>query len=240
MKPEEKNMKTGLVATSPITHATPACFGAHVDYRKKEGEIARQLAESKIDVLLGGGKEFWNEEIINILEKNGGNYFSQFESINQTEKRVVGLFSDGPLPKHNDNRSPTTTEMTKKALDLLDDSSNGFFLMVEESQVDWGGHSNNAEYIKSEMLSLNEVINYCLDYQKKNPEVLVVLTADHECGGVAIHDGGDGNLSIKFTSDYHSAGFVPIWATGPGADIFDNFMDNTEVGRILIEYVKTR
>ena len=85
---------------------------------------------------------------------------------------------------------------------------------------------------------MNDLINYVLDYQELNPDILVVLTADHECGGVSVHDGEDGNLDIRFTSDYHSANFVPIWASGPGAEVFDAFMDNTEIGRMLIEYIK--
>ena len=74
--------------------------------------------------------------------------------------------------------------------------------------------------------------------QLENQNVLVVLTADHECGGVAVHDSKDASLDIHFTSDYHSANFVPIWATGPGAEVFDAFMDNTEIGKMLIEYIK--
>ena len=112
--------------------------------------------------------------------------------------------------------------------------------MIEESQVDWGGHSNSAEYIRGEMSSLNELVNYALDYQESHSDVLVVLTADHECGGVAVHDSENGNLDIQFTSDYHSANFVPIWATGPGSDFFDAMMDNTDIGNQLIKYVKNR
>ncbi len=88
------------------------------------------------------------------------------------------------------------------------------------------------------MKSLNELVNFALDYQSEHPEVLVVLTADHECGGVAVHDGSNGDLDVRFTSDYHSANFVPIWATGPGASVFDAFMDNTEIGKRLIEYIQ--
>ena len=90
------------------------------------------------------------------------------------------------------------------------------------------------------MASLNELINYVLDYQEANVDVLVVLTADHECGGVAVHDSQDTDLDIHFTSDYHSANFVPIWATGPGSEVFDAFMDNTEIGKQLISYIKER
>ena len=72
--------------------------------------------------------------------------------------------------------------------------------MVEESQVDWGGHSNNSAYIKGEMESLSDLVEMCLNYQRENPNVLVVLASDHECGGVAVDDGENGNLDIQFTS----------------------------------------
>jgi alkaline phosphatase len=235
---EEKGMLTGLVATSTVTHATPASFAAHVDYRKKEAEIAQQFANSDVDLILGGGKKFWPDSLIHIYENNGGEFITDLKTTVQNGKKVLGLFADSGLPKVIDGRNPTTTQMAEYALNYLDKCNNGFFVMIEESQVDWGGHANSAKYIQGEMKSLNDLINFALDYQEKNPNVLVVLTADHECGGVAVHDGENGNLDIRFTSDYHSANFVPIWATGPGAEVFDAFMDNTEIGRILTEYIK--
>ena len=235
---KQKGMSTGLVATSTITHATPASFGAHVDYRKKEFEIAKQFAKADIDILLGGGKKFWPDSLINIYEQRGGQYIDSVNDKIDFEKRILGLFADGPLRKSHENRNISTTQMAELALKKLDKNPLGFFVMIEESQVDWGGHSNSAKYIKGEMESLNDLINFLLDYQMKNPNVLVVLTADHECGGVSVHDSKDGNLDIRFTSDYHSANFVPIWATGPGGSVFDAFMDNTEIGKKLIEYIK--
>ena len=153
-------------------------------------------------------------------------------------KRLLGLFSEGALPTVNEGRKPTTTEMARLAINRLEKNPYGFFIMIEESQVDWGGHANSAEYIQGEMLSLNELINFTLDSQETHPDVLVVLTADHECGGVAVHDAKDSNLDIHFTSDYHSANFVPIFATGPGAEVFDGFFDNTAIGRQLIHYIR--
>ena len=235
---EEKGMLTGLVATSTVTHATPASFAAHVDYRKKEVEIAQQFAHSDVDLILGGGKRFWPDSLISIYENGGGEFIENLNSPVGNGKKVLGLFADGGLPKVHEGRNPTTTQMAEYALNYLEKSNDGFFVMIEESQVDWGGHSNSAEYIQGEMKSLNDLVNFVLNYQEKNPNVLVVLTADHECGGVAVHDGDDGDLDIRFTSDYHSANFVPIWATGPGAKVFDAFMDNTEIGKMLIEYIK--
>ena len=237
---EEKNMATGLVATSTVTHATPASFAAHIDFRKKEKEIAQQFANTEIEVILGGGKEFWPDSLISEYVKRGGQFIDNINSPVDDKKRLLGLFADGPLSAVIEDRSPTTTEMARLAISRLDDNSNGFFVMIEESQVDWGGHANSAEYIRGEMASLNELINFVLDYQLDHPDILVVLTADHECGGVAVHDSKDSNLDIRFTSDYHSANFVPIWATGPGSEVFDAFMDNTEIGKKLISYIKER
>ncbi len=235
---QEKNMSTGLVATSTITHATPASFGAHVDYRKKESEIAQQFANADIDVILGGGKKFWPDSLISVYKDRGGQYINDINAYVDPKKRLLGLFNDGALNKVNEGRKVSTTDMARIAIDKLDDNPNGFFVMIEESQVDWGGHSNSAEYIKGEMKSLNDLVNFALDYQSNNPKVLVVLTADHECGGVSVHDGVNGDLDVRFTSDYHSANFVPIWSTGPGAHVFDAFMDNTEIGKRLIEYIQ--
>ena len=234
------NMVTGVVVTSTVTHATPACFLAHIDYRRKEGEIARQMAKSDADVIFGGGASFWTENVISVLNGNNGQLITSLDQPYDPSKRIVGLFDTGPLAPHSDGRNPTTTEMASKALDILDNNTGGFFLMIEESQVDWGGHANDASYIKGEMESLNDLVEMCLNYQREHPDVLVVLTADHECGGVAVHDSENGNLDIQFTSDYHSANFVPIWATGPGSDFFDAMMDNTMIGKQLIKYVKNR
>ena len=237
---EEKNMATGLVASSTVTHATPASFAAHVDSRKKEKEIAKQFAETEVDVILGGGKKFWPDSLIAAYESRGGQYINNIDAPLESGKRLLGLFAEKALPPVHEGRDPSTTEMARLALSKLEENPNGYFIMIEESQVDWGGHSNSAEYIQGEMASLNELVDFALDYQIEHPEVLVVLTADHECGGVSVHDSKDSNLDIRFTSDYHSANFVPVWATGPGSEVFDAFMDNTEIGKQLIHYVKNR
>ena len=112
--------------------------------------------------------------------------------------------------------------------------------MVDEAQIDLAGYLNDPNYIKREMQSLSDLVQMCLDYQREHPNVLVVLTSDHDCGGIGVYDADDGNLDIQFSSDYHSANFVPVWSSGPGADFFDAMMDNTDIGNQLIKYVKNR
>jgi len=237
---EDKGMSTGLVATSTVTHATPASFIAHVDYRKKEKEIATQMAASPVDVIFGGGLKFWSDSDISTFKLNNGIFIDKFDSELTTNKRVLGLFAEGALKPVHNNREVSTTNMAKKAIELLEKNHNGFFIMIEESQVDWGGHANSVDYIANEMSSLNDLVNYCLDYQQKNPKTLVVLTSDHECGGLSIHDGSNGSINGRFTSDYHSANFVPVFSTGPGSEVFDGFLDNTQIGKQLIYFVKKK
>ncbi len=131
--------------------------------------------------------------------------------------------------------------MAVRALDVLDDDPDGFFLMVEESQVDWSGHGNNFDYVKAEMASLNDLVDALLDYQKGHPEVLVVLVADHETGGLAIQNKVVGaGLKDAWTTKSHTGNLVPIFATGPGGEAFDAVVDNTFIGNALIEYVNAR
>ena len=165
-------ISTGVVATSSVTHATPASFVAHIDYRKKEAEIARQMAKANIDLIFGGGAKYWGADVLDILRDNNGQYITNINDSYDPSKRVVGLFNDGPMALHSEGRSPSTTEMAKKALDILDNNTGGFFLMIEESQVDWGGHSNDPEYIRGEMESLNDLIDMCLQYQLENLKMI--------------------------------------------------------------------
>ena len=161
---------------------------------------------------MDSGKKYWPDSLIASYESKGGQFINNIDTQLDPDKRILGLFADIALPPVHEGRSPSTTEMAKLAISLLEKNPNGFFVMIEESQVDWGGHSNSAEYIKGEMASLNSLVNFILDYQIEHPEVLVVLTADHECGGVAVHDAKNTDLDIRFTSDYHTANFVPVWA----------------------------
>ena len=136
----------------------------------------------EIDIIMGGGKTFWPDELIDEYENRGGQFIESINDRLSPDKRVLGLFSEGALPAVHEGRNPTTTQMAEMALNKLEQNQNGFFVMIEESQVDWGGHANSAAYIKGEMASLNGLINFTLDYQLSHPDVLVVLTADHECG----------------------------------------------------------
>lgn len=250
---QEVNKVTGLVVTSSITHATPAVFAAHVKSRKNQTLIAEQLSKSGVDVLLGGG---WGYFVPNTTKGSFRNdhknllvELAEHTIVIQTEKEfnelgdvdsVVGLFARKALPGA-DQRSPGLSEMTQKAIQILSKNQKGFFLMVEGSQIDWAGHDNDADGIIREMIDFDNAIGIALDFAKNNNETLVLVTADHETGGFAIHDGSVTKQQItetQFTQSDHTAEMVPVFAYGPGASDFTGIGDNTKIGKLLIHYLQ--
>ena len=244
---EEQGMATGLVATSQITHATPACFGAHVKARKMEMEIARQLSQKQIEVLFGGGQKFFltNDEKGNLVEemqKQGYSYADSHEELEsldtESTERAIALFAESGMEPAIEGRLPLEL-MTEKAVRLLEHDQDGFFLMVEASQVDWEGHGNDTDGIVAEMRDMNRATKWLLDYQKNHPDVLVVWVSDHETGGFAIHDGSLEKKQIKggFSTTHHTAQMIPAFAIGPGAERFAGVYDNTDIGLKLLDLI---
>lgn len=246
----EKGLATGLVATSTIISATPAAFAAHVDSRSRHDEIARQMVNAGVTVLFGGGRMYFlskaeggeqETDLLDDIAASGVQVVTSLEEPIDENQPVIGLFAEKGLPPSNEGRQPTTTAMALRALEILGHDPDGFFLMVEESQMDWGGHDNDYDYVKSEMASLNDLIDALLAYQAAHPQVLVVLVADHETGGLALQNKATGNgLIAAWTTKDHTSNLVPIFATGPGGEAFDAVVDNTFIGQTLIKYVTSR
>ncbi|MGW8265000.1 MAG: alkaline phosphatase [Longimicrobiales bacterium] len=204
---QRRGLATGLVATSSITHATPAAFASHVPDRNMEWEIARQLARADVDVMLAGGRRFFDPtrrpDSLDLLSEVMARYTYVETSTELGElktnqvRRLFGLFADVFLPAAP-RRSPTLPAMTRAALGVLDQNPNGFFLMVEGSQPDWRGHDRAPlEAITAEMLDLDEAVTVALEYQASHPETLIVVTADHETGGLAIQQTGARRLVVQ-------------------------------------------
>ena len=246
----EKGMATGLVATSTITHATPAAFASHVADRSDEPEIARQMAAAGLTVIFGGGRKYFmsreqggeqQEDLLAMMTSQGTQVIDNLEQPVCSDRPVVGLFTMDNMPRAVDGREPTTTAMAQRAVAILEQDPDGFFLMVEESQVDWAGHDNDPEYLRYEMESLGELVGALLDYQASHPQVLVLLVADHETGGLSVLDKALGaGLKTAWVTKGHTGNLVPIFASGPGSEAFDAVVDNTFIGKKLIEYVTGR
>jgi len=243
---EEKGLSTGLVSTSSITHATPASFAAHVESRSMEDEIAAQFINSGAEVLLGGGVEYFTAEgredstdLISEFSDKGYQVLLNADDLaNSTSDRLLGLFASDGLERIEGE--PSSAAMTSKALEILNKNENGFFLMIEGSQIDWGGHGNSAEYVINEVQDFDAAVKAALDFAQEDGETLVVVTADHETGGMTLQRQiADGDsLEIYWTTGYHTGTPVPLMAYGPSATEFMGWRDNTYVGKKLAELLQ--
>jgi len=235
----EVGMGTGLVASSSITHATPAAFIAHRQSRGEQYGIAEDLAQSDLDFFIGGGLRYFNKRpdgnnLIKKLEKNSFEIYSsdnkQLNQIQINPLKKFAFFTANEHPvKYSEGRE-NLANATLKAIQYLNEKEAGFFLMVESSQIDWGGHDNDADYVISEMLDFNQVILQALEFARKDKNTLLIVTGDHETGGLSIEQGSKMNdLSLDFSTGGHTAALIPIFAFGPGAENFAGIYDNTAV-----------
>ena len=242
-----RGLKNGLIATSSITHATPAAFYAHVASRNMHEEIAQALPGAGVDFFAGGGLKYF------IGRKDGLNYLDTLAQRGYTldttafapgewnpDGKYGWLLAPDGLPPILEGRGEFLTQATQASLDFLGTHQKGFFLMVEGSQIDWGGHDNNTAYLVSELLDFDRAIGAALDFAEKDGNTLVVVTADHETGGFALSSTPKPTESGGMSSDYneitgtfstggHTTTLVPVFAYGPGAEAFTGIYENTGI-----------
>ncbi|MBP2002395.1 alkaline phosphatase [Paenibacillus shirakamiensis] len=220
---KKQGKSTGLVATSEITHATPAAFGAHDISRKNMDGIADDYynekinGKHKIDVLLGGGLTNFvrkDKNLVDLFKKDGYSYVTnRDELLKDKNKQVLGLFATGGFDKAIDRAptAPSLEEMTNTAISRLNTNKKGFFLMVEGSQIDWAGHDNDIVGAMSEMQDFEKAFKNAIDFAKKDGHTLVVATADHSTGGLSVASNGkylfdaSSIKAAKRTPDYMAA-----------------------------------
>lgn len=234
---EENGLATGLVTTCDITHATPASFVAHVSSRKMNEEIARQFLETDIDVIIGGGFNSFGKrtDSLNLIDSLLSRHYQVVKTIPEmmkiNEGKMAALLYPVHPPKVSEGRGDMLSLATAKAIDLLDDNKDGFFLMIEGSQIDWGGHDNDLDYIISETIDFDNACGVALEFAANNKETLVIITADHETGGLSLPEGEmkSGNPFGKCSTTDHTAIPVPLYSCGPGSDFFHGVIDNTDI-----------
>lgn len=236
---KEIGKSTGLVATSEITHATPAAFGAHDISRKNMDAIANDYydelinGEHKVDVLLGGGKTNFvreDRDLTKEFTKDGYSYVTNRDALlKDSNTKLLGLFADGGLDKMIDRTSatPSLEEMTNVAIDRLSKNDKGFFLMVEGSQIDWAGHDNDVVAAMSEMEDFERAFQVAIDFAKKDGHTLVVATADHSTGGFSLGAAGEYNFNVE-----------PIKAAKRTPDFMANeIAGGADVETVLSQYI---
>jgi len=242
---EKKGLKTGLVSTSAITHATPASFLAHVSSRSSYEDIAADFLKTNIDVFIGGGVDNFEKR------KDGRNLSKELKdkgyqvlyNMQDIQKVKSGKLAGLTAPEHNKpmpERGEMLVPATQTAINLLSQSKKGFFLMVEGSEIDFLAHENKTPGVVDETLDFDRAVGVALKFAASNGETLIIVTADHETGGMTIN-GGDyatGKVIAKYTSGGHTGIAVPVYAFGPCAEQFTGFMENTDIAKRMIQLLK--
>jgi len=244
---------TGLIATSNIQHATPAGFSAHINDRSKYDVIGEQQAYNNIDVVLSCGSMYLagradNENILGEIKQMGYQYVTTREEMLQiSDGKVWGMFArdamayemdrvQGITSLRNDDTSeqPSLAEMTDKAIELLSQDENGFFLMVEGSKVDWAAHANDPIGLISDILAFDDAVKVALDYAKASQDTMLIIMSDHGNGGITI---GDSSTDSSYSKDLVPKFIEPLMGatlTGEGiASVIDEEASN------IVEVMKT-
>ena len=264
---KEKGKTTGLVTTSGITDATPAAFAAHVKDRRDEHMIAEQLVESDVNILFGGGRAFFlsktqkdckRKDNRNLLEEARKKNYVVIESADEmkkaTGKKMLGLFNKGDMLFEIDrlgSYEPSLAEMTGKALDVLSSNKEGFFLMVEGGKIDHAAHHNDIAALVFEGIAFDEAVKVAYEFQKRNTDTLLIITGDHETGGLAVlsqsptsreREKADAitNLSelrkrSRWATKSHTATPLFVWGIGPGSKKINGWKHNTELFGVMLD-----
>lgn len=204
---QEAGVKTGLVTTTTITHATPSGFSIVIDNRDREADIAVQHLSSNVDVLLGGGNKFFAAD----KRKDKRDLYGEFSAkgykvvkdrnslLGLKAGKILGIFSDSHVPFSVDRMNdvsiqtsvPTLAEMAKTAIENLKGGKNGFILQIEGGKVDHAGHANDIAGQIHDQISFEDAVRVAIEFAEKDGETLVIITSDHATGGPSLNGAGD-------------------------------------------------
>lgn len=231
----QKGGANGIISTSSITHATPACFFAHHDDRNDHEIIAGFLPQAPINFFAGPGMKYFNQRTdqVNLMPIFSQNNF-EIDSIlrpHPEAEKVGYLLAPEDMPKMSEGRGPFLQEAADLAIKHLTKNDRGFFMMLEASQVDWGGHDNDFPYMLSELIDLDDTLGFLLNFARRDQNTLIVVTGDHATGGFSLSADDDSydKINPTFSSTRHNADWIPVFAYGPGAEQFGGVYENTAI-----------
>jgi alkaline phosphatase len=239
---KEKGYKTALIATSSIVHATPASFYAKENSRYNYENIALQLRKDNIDIIVGGGSKYFTtrKDKRNLINEMSGYEF--VKSVDELEKSIstkIGYFTYFGEPPSILNGRPANLDLiTRTILNKLSLNKSPFIIVIEGSQIDWGGHDNDSKMVISEFIDFDSAIKEALEFAKNDGNTLVVVTADHETGGMSLNGGEINNVNIKFNTKSHTGTMVPVFSFGPSSETFRGIYENTQIFYKLRESIK--
>lgn len=234
---KELGKDAGMAVTCRLWDATPCDFCCHNIDRDKEEELVGDYPTSGVDFVFGGGaQKFTNRkdgrDIFKELQKKGYHVSHTLDDFFAYDKNsrifAVPYDKDTPLP---DERGDLLARASMKGISLMNQNKNGFFMMIEGSQLDDYGHFNQLDLLMKETLDFDQTVGEVMKWAAKDGETLVVVTADHETGGLTLVNGNkdEGRVECCFSTKDHTGAMVPVYAFGPGAENFTGIFENTDV-----------
>jgi alkaline phosphatase len=241
---KQKGKKTAILVSCDLTHATPACFISHVKDRDMQEDIAKYYLTENCDILLGGGlKRFTpntrkdKENLIDSLKERGYEIVYNEKELNQAKSdKIAGFFADEHLPLVKD-RGDIEQKFLDKTLEAFSKDTNGFFIMLEGSQIDMQAHDNHYDEMVEETLDFDACVRKAVEFAKKDGNTLVIVTADHETGGLTL-PAKDNTFKPKYSTFGHTGVPIIIYSYGVGSEEFEGVMQNNETGEKLFDLIK--
>lgn len=231
----EKGKRAGAAVTCRVNDATPAVFFSHSATRSNQEDIVEQMAGSGVYFLSGGGTKFWRnrkdgKDITEMVKSKGYSYVETKEDLMAVEEGPVVALMDSYELKPSLDRGDILPASVAKALQLLDNKK-GFFLMVEGSMIDDGGHDNKAGHTMEEIFDFDRTIGVVLEWAENDGQTLVIVTGDHATGGMTLLSGSidDKRIRVNFSTTGHNGITLPVFAWGPHSEDFVGIYENTEL-----------
>lgn len=230
------DMSAGIAVTCRLWDATPADFCCHNADREEELDLIADYVDADVDYVFGGGAKLFvnrpdKRNIFEELEAKGFQLpktWDELSKITSGKVFAVPYPKDTPLPKE---RGDLLARASIKGMNLLNQNPNGFFMMIEGSQLDDYGHSNNLDLLMQETLDFDQTVGAVMKWAEQHEGTLVIVTADHETGGLTLLGGdlAEGTVQCRFSTNSHSGVMVPVYAFGTGAQLFTGLYENTAI-----------
>ncbi|MDN5289089.1 MAG: alkaline phosphatase [Mucilaginibacter sp.] len=244
----EAGKKTADIVVCELTDATPAAFYAHESERSNYTSIANQIINSPVDIFLGSAyKDFTvavnGETPIDKMKKRGYTIIRNFNDfLNTPATRILGLMDDSVTRPKMEGRGNYLPLAFNKVTSTFKSNPQGFFMMIEGSQIDHGGHNNNLQQVITENGDFDRVVGEALRFADEDGETLVIVTADHETGGLTLLDGSivNGYVWGDFSTNDHTGTPVPVFAYGPHSGDFKGVYPNTDIFNKILTLIKAK
>lgn len=240
----EKGKRAGAAVTCRVNDATPAVFFSHSASRKNQEDIVEQMAGSGVYFLSGGGTKFWRDredgkDISEDVKARGYSYVETKEDLMAVENGPVIALMDSYELKPSLDRGDILPASVTKALELLDNRK-GFFLMIEGSMIDDGGHDNKAGHTMEEIFDFDRTLGIVLEWAEKDGQTLVIVTADHATGGMTLLSGSvdEKRIRVNYSTTGHNGIAIPVFAWGPHSEDFVGIYENTELSDRIRALIK--